>query len=544
MYQVVAYLKASPAVKAILPTAKLRVHPVFINAYTTGVRVSSSVDTFFGVPLLFHYGNDCDSIYNSSNMNYAFYIASQVTQPNTLTFETISAGNSLQFQQSFSLGKSYTSQFTMAANEAGKYTEMCSLAYSCKNDVFGSNFVFQGNPTVSIIAFFTGIAFNQSFAMYPVSSAKEEYHYYVLFGSVYRRENTSLLDGITIQMHQKTEITIQLSGAAHALNNTVEEPINQQFRPTDQGNTYTTLWIEPNISSCETVNPRSLEGTTIVSNKPITVFTNKARCNGTVEFSYDSQVVHQMPEVSDWGTTFIIDTQQINMLPISMRNEVDLEYELSIRAAQDGTTINITYYQFNQPPQTATAMLTTSDVHRVVNSASSMLSNSHIAIKASDPVLVLYTIYSQYATVYYSILLQPVGWFSNKQTIALQHPTNNEVYKYHISVVVPKEHYNPMDIQITEGNDLCQSVSVLKYKGFISSTKESYGYMVFYVELNITGGTDNVTQLLLWHRNPDVHIGVTVFVYGGDLQYAYSNGYTLSKLILVLRHNQEHLELN
>ena len=509
--------------------------------------MSSGVDTFFGVPLLFHYRSDCDSMYNNSSMNYSFYIASQITWPNTLTFETISAGKSLQFQQSLHLGKSYTSQFEMTANEAGKYTEMCSLAYSCKNDVFGTNFFFQGNPTVSVVAFFAGLAFNQSFAMYPIckddmsctSSAREEYHYYVLFGSVYGRENTSLLDGITIQMHQKTEITIQLSGAAHALNNTVEEPINQQFSLKEQGNTYTTLWIEPKVSSCDNVNPRSLEGTTIVSNKPITVFTNKARCNGTVEFSYESQVVHQMPKVNDWGTTFIIDTQQINMLPQSMSNNV--EYELSIRAAQNGTTVNITYYQFNQPPQIATDTLMTSNVYRVAHSASSMLGTNHITIKASNPILVLYTIYSQYANVHYSVLLQPVEWFSNKQTVVLQHPTNNEVYQYHVSVIVPEEHYNPMDIQITEGKDLCQSIPVLNYKSFMSSIKESYGYVVFYMELNITGGTDSVTQLLLWHRNPDVHIGATVFAYAGDLQYAYSNGYILGKFTLLLRHNQEHL---
>ncbi len=480
-------------------------------------------------------------------MNYSFYIASQITQPTTLTFETISAGKSLQFQQIFHLGKSYTSLFEMTANEAETYAEMYSLAYSCKNEVFGTNFFFQGNPTISVIAFFAGLAFNQSFAMYPVciddmsctSSARAQYHYYVLFGLAYGRENTSFLDGITIQMHQKTEITIQLSGAAHALNNTVEEPINQQFSIKDQGNIYTTLWIEPKISTCDNVNPRSLEETTIVSNKPITVFTNKARCGGTVEFSYESQVVHQMPEVKDWGKTFIIDTQQINILPKSMRSDVD--YELSIRAAQKGTIVNITYYQFNQPPQIATDVLKTSNVYRVAHSASLMLGTSHIAIKASDPILVLYTIYSQHANVHHSVLLQPVEWFSNKQTIVLQHPTNNEVYQYHISVVAPKKHYNPVDVQVTEGKDLCQSIPVLNYKGFVSSTAESFGYVVFYIDLNIIGGTDNVTQLLIWHRNTDVQIGTTVFAYASDLQYAYSNGYSLGKLILVLRHNQEHV---
>ena len=468
-------------------------------------------------------------------MIYSFYIVSQTTQPMTLSFETISGGKSIQFQQPFQMDKSHTSLFEMAANKADNYAEMCSLTYSCKNDVFGTNFLFQGNPTVSIVAFFAGLTFNQSFAMYPVCkddtrcthTARAQYHYYVLFGSVYGRENTSILDGITIQMHQKTEIAIQLSGEAHALNNTVEDPINQHFIPNDQSNIYTTLWIEPKVSSCVRVNPRSLEGTLIVSNKPITVFTNRAKCKGSMEFSYESQVVHQMPEVKDWGTTFIIDTQQINMIPESIRN--DIVYEITIRTAHNGTTVNIIYYQYNKPPQVTTDKLMTNNVYRVAHSASSMHGNSHIAIKASSPVLALYNIYSQNANMYYSVLLQPVEWFSNKQTIILQHPTDNEVYQYHISVVVPKEHYNPMDIQITESKDLCQSTPVLNYKGFIWSSKESYGYVVFYIEPSITGGTDNVTQLLLWHIDPDVHIGATVFAYAGDLQYAYSNGYTLSK---------------
>lgn len=49
------------------------------------------------------------------------------------------------------------------------------------------------------------------------------------------------------------------------------------------------------------------------------------------------------------------------------------------------------------------------------------------------------------------------------------------------------------------------------------------------MEFSITGGTENVTQLLLWHKNPDVRIGATLFMYADDQQYAYSNGYTLRK---------------
>ena len=474
-------------------------------------------------------------------MDYSFYIASQTSpQLTTLTFETISGGQSLQSHKLFPLDNSYTSFFEMAAIDGRNCSELCSLSLSCKNYVFGANFLFQGNPTFSVVAFFAGLTFNQSFAMYPTctddmmckATSRAHYHYYILFGPVYGKDNSVLLDGVTIQMHQKTEITLQLSGEALALNNTKEE---SQFMPKNNSNVYTTLWIEPKVSLCERVIPRSLEGTTIVSNKPITVFTNRAKCNTSNQFSYDSQVVHQMPEVNEWGKTFIIDAKQINIMPQSVRN--NLEYEIAIRASQNGTTVNTTYYQFNQQPHFNTTALMKGNVHRTVRSMDSMFSVSHISIVANSPVLVLYSIYSQDEitpnnVIYYSVLLQPVEWFSNKQIIALQHPTHDEVYQYHISVVVPEVHYNPKDIHIAKGKDLCRSVSLLEYKGFIGSTDQSNGYVVVYMELSMTGGMDNETQLLLWHRNPGAHMGVTVFAYASDLQYAYSNGYTVGKLIL------------
>lgn len=102
-----------------------------------------------------------------------------------------------------------------------------------------ANFLFQGNPTVSVIAFFApaGLAFNQSYALHHAgkngvrcsATARTKYCYYVLFASVSGRDSKLRLEGITIQMHQTTEITMQLSGAAHALNNMVKEPITQQY---------------------------------------------------------------------------------------------------------------------------------------------------------------------------------------------------------------------------------------------------------------------------------------------------------------------------
>ena len=461
-----------------------------------------------------------------------------------MNLETVSNGKSIQVHQQFSLNKSYMYFFEMAANHSEEQSEKHSLAYSCKNGVFGVNFLFPGNPTVSIVAFFAGLTFNQSFAVYPVckdgmkcrSPPKEQYQYYVLFGPAYRGVDCVFIDGLTIQMHQATDLSLKLSEEVHVLSNTVEQAITANERNVillrnQDHNTYTTLWMQQKVSSCERVNQKSLEGTHIISNKPITVFTNRAKCNP--QFSYDSQVVHQMPEVDDWGKTFIIDMQQRNILPEPVNNY--LEYEIAIQTAHDGTTIHTTYYPFNKQRivNTTVTVVETIGVHRL--DIHPMLGDtlSHMLIVASSPVLVLYSIRSKSGTKpnrHYSVLQQPVEWFSNKQSVVLQHPTHGEEYKYHISVVIAKEHYNLQDIHVAEGNDLCQSISCLNYEGFTGKAEESNGYMVFNMELSITGGEDNRTQLLLWHRNSEVKLGVTVFAYANDLQYAYSNGYTMGKL--------------
>lgn len=456
-------------------------------------------------------------------------------QPVTLNFETISNGKSIQVQQRLDLGKSYTSFAEMATKKVEEQSEMYSLAYNCKNKVFGANFLFMGNPTFSVVAFFAGLTFNQSLAIYPLckdtmkcmSPRKEQYHYHVLFGAGYNTDNCTFLDGLTIQMHQATDISLQLSGKVHVLNNTVEQlQVNEHVLKDQNHNRYTTLWIEPKVLSCERVNLRNIEGTKIVSNKPITVFTNRAKCSP--QFSYDSQVVHQMPEVNDWGKTFIIDMQQHRILPESVRNY--LEYEIAIQTAHNDTTIYTTYYPLGHPGHVSTTAMDTIGVHRITLRHV----HSHVHIAATSPVLVLYSIRSRHGTkphIYLSVLQQPVEWHSNKQTIVLQNPTHGEVHHYHISIVIAKEHYNPKDIYISEDKHICQSIPLSDYSGLTGNTNEGNGYIVFYMEPTIAGG-DGKTQLLLWHRNSKVYLGVTVFAYAHDLQYAYSNGYTLGKFNL------------
>lgn len=501
--------------------------------------------------MLFPYKSNCELFYNNSDYKYSFYFATQqLNQPVTLTFETISNGKSIQVQQLFELGNSYTSSVEMATKKAGQQSEVYSLTYNCKNKVFGAKFLFMGNPTFSVVAFFAGLTFNQSFAIYPLCidtlkcrpPPEKQYHYHVLFGVGYSKDNCTFLDGVTIQMHQETEISLQLSGKVHVLNNTVEQLVAKEHVLKDQDNNrYTTLWIEPKVLSCERVNLRSLEGTNIISNKPVTVFTNRAKCSP--KFSYDSQVVHQMPEVNDWGKMFIIDMQQHRILPESMRNY--LEYEIAIRTVHNDTTIYTTYHPLSHQGYVNTIAMETTGVHRI------MLRHaySHVHISATSPVLVLYSIRSRHGTqphIYFSVLQQPVEWYSNKQTIVLQHPTYGEVHQYHISVVIAKEHYNPRDIYIAEDKQICRSVSLLDYNGFTGNINEGQGYVVFYMEPMITGGGDGKTLLLLWHRNSEVYLGVTVFAYARDLQYAYGNGYTLGKfkLSIAFKNGMQYLLSN
>ena len=153
---------------------------------------------------------------------------------------------------------------------------------------------------------------------------------------------------------------------------------------------------------------------------------------------------------------------------------------------------------------------------------------THVFIQGSNPILVVYELYSLVENkVYFSILLQPVEWFSNQQAAVLVKPLQETELLCHITMVVPRKFYDPKNLIITDLFGTNQSLDRCDY----FDTEHVYtagDFHVLYMEINSTGRKDK--HDLIRHKDPCAKLGVTVYSYATDTTgYAYSNGYVLSR---------------
>ena len=159
-----------------------------------------------------------------------------------------------------------------------------------------------------------------------------------------------------------------------------------------------------------------------------------------------------------------------------------------------------------------------------------MLQMVYLEIASVTPIVVLSEAVSHSGSESYSILVQPVEWYSNKQIIVLAHPFVNATYHYRISVVVPSNKSNPSEILESEIGNYCQGVPVSKYGVSVDPIRSDHSLLVY--QRVITGSNSTQTRLLLHHVDGLTNIGVTVHAYSEDFHYSYSNGYTLGMFSL------------
>ena len=527
-----------------------------ITSDTQQFRYKKDTPITLAIPLLFQYGN-CSSLCTPDYITeYGFHLSSQqynVNNPGSVETHAISSACSLLPSPQATDGPniikdSHSYDYHLAMDSSGRI--IMNLCYLCENKVFGIHFNID-NPTFSMIVFLFGHEFNQSFAALPLPSVANNslttlYHYDVLFGTMSPHTNVEgssiILEGITIQtIYDNTNITIEISSDVVAVRNAkhrIQVNKNRTKHFLSKFCAQEVLWMEPMVSQCITDGgaKRTLSGTRITSNKPIMVFTNKAKCNNSRDFSYKAQLVHQMPERKEWGTRFILDTQQVRILP---KDSIWM-YNISVLISHHGTHVSITYHYFDNQKTAYVEQLHAYTDGEILHSAYSntILETgvSHIDIHATNPVLVTYDFYTvtkeNNNQLSYSILLQPIEWYNNIQTVVLSHPNPNLEYKYHISVVVPKNMYDPKNILISKGAEFCETAILHEYNEFSGQTYASDDYIVLYLEptnLEVNLNNLNETQLLVRHSNSKVALGVTVFAYSQGLHYGYSNGYSFSK---------------
>ena len=529
----------------------------------TGHTAQVPNDTLLAIPFLFphHLHDNCSQLYpKGGNQEYHFFLTAQLYNITNIyeSFTTHGAcGDHPQVTYQESVEEHAIDWFFETGDERCTHKTLC---YQCKNWVFGLIINFIENPTLSMIAQLFGHYFDQSLAIYPLLSHNDQhkedvsindtYKYRVLFGVPRHDASGVVLDGIVIHvMYNNTDITVQSSGDAIALKNarkylTFKE--NETVELKDQCH-YEVIWIEPQVNNCQerdngviTELGSQLQWTVIESSKPIMVFTNQAKCNKTGGFSFESQLVHQMPPVNRWGTRFIFDVQQSRILPEALRTS--LLYQMSLTFSQNDTIIKISYYNSESVAGNEQQIFseeysgneTTSLLH-IQKTEEFIKTFTHIDIQANQQILMIYNIHTNDTVlgdnegVYYSVLIQPVQWFSNVQTVALsQTGIHTEQFSYHISVVIPSASYNPKDIVISMEHSFESGISLANFAGFNGKTSLSRDYVVLFVEPQ-QYKKRNHTYLLLWHRDPTVDIGATVFAYSPQQHYGYSNGYILGE---------------
>ena len=376
--------------------------------------------------------------------------------------------------------------------------------------------------------------FAQAFSVLPQPSYRELegpngtanlYQYYFLSG---RHVDEDTIDGIAITViADETNITMEFETDIVALRNAQECNHSNGSWILHDLHLFEVFWIHPKVNGQSCSNTTGgLRGTKITSTKPLSVFTTKFKCTLTEEFSYDSQVVHQMPSISEWGQEFIVDTQQINILP----DKENISYELHIRAAENDTNITIIHMEGNARSNTVYYSI---EAEEVLILTLTPIAYTHVHMEATTPVLALLDIHSLRPSISYSTMVQPVEWFSNEQMIVLSHPKPDAHYRYHIGVVVTEKYFNTdkIIIVVEDVNKTSGPTTISRHKGFNGRVFSAGNYELFYIEMDSStlNRSQNGTTLVLKHTNPCGRLGVTVYTYADDLQYAYSNGFIIGK---------------
>ena len=493
-------------------------------------------DTAVSIPMLYPYKN-CNSS-TLSSLDYRLYFSESLNTSTVFYGYTNSDPNTIQVGYQAEFRHTFYWQFFNAVDPRN------SPQYQCTNLVFGMYVYFLYNPTVSSVVTLSAPTLStfEAISLLPVPSylnlpvyETELFEYNVMFQS----RHDEFLHGIAISaVVDNTNITIQVTSGAITLRNAKDEKtviFSNETSTFAIFNLFEVLWLEPKVANCNIPSP-SLQGTKITSTKPLSVFTAKVKCNDTGDFSYDLQLVHQMPPVTKWGTNFILDMQQANIIPPSLAS--DLHYQFTILTSDNYTTnVTIEYYHLGDPlhlisPKMQLFSASSNEELKIPVTEMPSDSLSHFNIHASAPVLVMYEIYTRSkGELSYSILLQPTEWFSRQQSLVLSHSQPSSEYRYHIGVVIPKNYFNPADIYIENVQESSPPETLDTYQGYNGQVFVTTDYAVLYLEVTIHNESSNQTQLLLQHSSSCGVLGATVYSYAeSGVHYAYSNSYILGKL--------------
>ncbi len=492
------------------------------------------------LPLLFHYGN-CPLIDTLKNLLLHLETHPLDTSQNYDYIHRTSQGGNFLAD-----GSSFHPPDTVYITTELHLTHTVIPRVYCEADVSGTVMEVTVVPNLSGIAIYHTPYSTQELAVFAYMPELnefvfEEYSYHLLYGSrkayemqgfaiaaLYSQTNVSLLV-IT------EDILVVRNGMPPShIHAAVEGPKTFLMVQNE------VLWVEAAAKNCSKVT-EMLDGTVIVSNKPIAVYTAKAECESSLQFSFSGRVIHQMPPTGNWGTTFIGDTAAFENLSYCV-------ITLYLLSARD-TSIDLVwcYHRSNG------SFIENVTLH--ANTAlpvSKILSNiTHFTIESysQEKLLVIYEVHcysniSGQMELYSSVLLQPVGWFSSVQSVYHYLPTiEMQRQEQHISLSISKQDFNITEIELVAKYD--ESSPTQGYISHPLSTLADH-YTVFktnhfyLLHLAITTADLDFKQTLhsLRHSNSCARMGVSTFSHGDTPQtrMSYSNGYFAGEQRVACKH--------
>ena len=412
--------------------------------------------------------------------------------------------------------------------------------YYCENPVISLFNSVKSGPTVSLSASIRAYKFAHVFSTLPLAlidspSTGEDitaFEYYIIFGS-YKRPNSISAVGVVVggTGDHKADVRIKPNTEMVAIKNATYlanfmEIISGEISLT----TNEVLWIEPATTNC--IRIQKLTGTTMISTEPLAVFTAYGRCRSSGGFRYDLNLLHQIPPVHKWGKIFVMDLLHLEILPSTNK---DNTISFTMVSIQDKTNALFEWYGLELHNK---SMVYTLESKRPITVTQNDYSQfSHIQIQAAEPILILYEAYSpSEETVYFSVVLQPTEWFSNQQSVVLSKPLglqHTSEWQYHITIAIPKEHFNTSSIMINNTSSKTQSkVPLEQFQYYHGAVYMAGNYVLIPLELNSSLHLEDSTSFfLISHTNPCAKLGTTVYANGlNTTGYAYANGFTVGEL--------------
>jgi len=494
-------------------------------------------DSILSTPMIFLYEN-CNA--TPSPITFDLYYANTISEGRLVNGELILGPNfgNVNDPFNFELRNSYVQPLIQLHPD--QYLNQ--LSYYCTEPVTGYYSAARLDPTASMIACVKWPSFTQVYSILPVPSQPTSltnqrlyFHYYLLFGTP-RPRNCSDAFAIVAVSSDVTNITIKSSVDLVALQNgrvIINITANSPVETVISMERKEVLWIEAVSEECKSAR---LRGSLVKATQEVVVFTASVQCSRSGIFNNQSHILYQIPPSYKWGKTFISDLHQLNILPHSSKNGIVISFTL---LAINVTNVIVTWYsnteqQHNHKSKNYTlksgqTFVVTSENNPIA------LNTSHVSIQGSNPLLVIYEVYSSLENeVYYSVLLQPAEWFSNQQSVVLAKSHQETEQQYHITLVIPSKFFDPSKILVSDTSQTNNDVVPLdryndSYQGHIYTSGD---FIVLYIELNSTEPDGDDKQLLISQMNPCATLGVTVYSYAGDTTgYAYSNGYVIGNLM-------------